>query len=221
MTFVFYSDSLYLVNKTRDKRFKKDYSKRDILEYIKGVSKYLGHTPSFREIDDFPGPSARTIVRRFSYWNAAIKQAGLRPQVKQLLTGERTYIRENWRKMTDKKVAKKLGTTSEVIKYYRMNFDLWKNKKGTARSTFRKQAIKLYGESCESCGVKFCEWHHFVPRSKDSNDWCILCPTCHAAVTRRLVKVERRSDIHSKLAPFVQKLYSGIKFNSDNGSSYT
>lgn len=115
--------------------------------------------------------------------------------------------------MTDKEIAGKLGVTEVVIKYYRMNSMLWKNHKGTAKSTFRKKAFKLYGEKCEVCSIDICDWHHIVPKSRDPKDWCILCPTCHAVISRGLVKIDKRNDIKDKLKPFIEDLYKEIFFN--------
>lgn len=198
------------MHKTKDKRFKKDYSLNDIITYLQGVYKFLSRSPTYRDLKKIPGPAASTIIRRFGTWSSALKRAGIRPQTRQLIKGERTFIRLNWRSMTDNDIANKLGVTGEVIKYYRMNLNLWKNRKGTAKSTFRKRALKLYGDACESCGVKFCEWHHIIPKSIDSKDWCILCPTCHAVITRKFVSVEKRSDISTHLTPFVKNLYKDL-----------
>ena len=200
-----------MARQTRDKRFKKDYTKKDILDYLKGIKKILGRSPSSRDLNKIPGPAPSTIIRRFGYWSKALKEAGIRPQTHQLQTGERSFIRTNWRKMTDKEIAKKLGVTEVVIKYYRMNYNLWKNRKGTAKSTYRKEAMRLYGEKCEICGIGICEWHHIIPKSTQSDDWCILCPTCHAVITRKLVTVENRSDLKTKLLPYVKKVHSEMK----------
>ncbi len=113
--------------------------------------------------------------------------------------------------MTDKEIAKTLGVTEVVIKYYRMNYKLWKNRKGTARSTYRREAIKLYGKACEVCGLKICEWHHIVPKSINPEDWCILCPLCHEVITRKLVIVRNRKDLQTQLLPYVKGLY--LDFN--------
>lgn len=197
--------------KTNKKRFKKDYSNQDIIDYLKGISKILGRSPSSRDLNRFPGPAPRTIIRRFGLWSKALKEAGIRPQTHQLLNGERSFIRTNWRKMTDKDIADKLGVTEVVIKYYRMNYNLWKYRKGTARSTYRKEALRLYGESCEICGLRICEWHHIVPKSTNSEDWCILCSLCHAAITRKLVTVNNRRELKSKLLPYMKKVFADIK----------
>lgn len=199
------------VQKTKDKRFKKDYSKKDIIDYLKGVYKILKKPPTYRDLNNFPGPSPRTVVRRFGYWSVALKKAGIRPQTHQLMKGEKTFIRMNWRKMTDKEVAEKLGVSETVIKYYRMNYNLWKNRKGTAKATYKKEALRLYGKNCEVCGISITEWHHIVPKSTHSGDWCILCPTCHGVITRKLVKIEKREDLKTKLLPFMKKVYFELK----------
>lgn len=207
--------TLYLNNtklqRRRDKRFKKDYSKNDIIQYLKGVYKVLDKSPTFRDLHEFPGPSPRTVVRRFGSWSKALKQAGIRPQKHQLRTGERSYIRMNWRKMADKEIAQKLGVTENVIKYYRMNYNLWKNRKGTAKSTYRREALRLYGERCEVCGIEICEWHHIVPKSTKAENWCILCSLCHAAITRKLVTVNSREDLKTSLSPYMKNVYSKLE----------
>lgn len=201
------------MRRTKDKRFKKDYSKKDILDYLKGIYKILGKSPTFRDLNKFPGPSPRTVVRRFRYWSKALKDSGIRPQTHQLMKGERSFIRMNWQKMTDKEISQKLGVTEVVIKYYRMNYNLWKNRKGTAKSTYRRKAINLYGQSCEVCGLKICEWHHIVPKSIKTEDWCILCPLCHEVITRKLVIVKSRKELKTKLLPFIKQVYSDLKIS--------
>ena len=129
--------------RTKDNRFKRDYTNRDIIEYLKGVQKVLKRSPTFRDLDQFPGPSPRTIVRRFGRWSIALKKAGIRPQTNQLMKNERMFIRYNWTRMTDKEISQKLSISSDVIKYYRSNYNLWKNRKGTAKSTYRNKAFKL------------------------------------------------------------------------------
>lgn len=197
--------------RTKDKRFKKDYSKQDILDYLKGIQKILGRAPSSRDLNKFPGPAPRTIIRRFGYWSKALKEAGMRPRTHQLQTGERSFIRFNWRKMTDEEIAKKFGVTETVIKYYRMNYNLWKYRKRTAKSTFRKEALKIYGKKCEVCRIDICEWHHIIPKSTKSGDWCILCPNCHAVITRKIIVVNNRQELKTKLLPYMKKVYSELK----------
>lgn len=196
---------------TKDKRFKKDYTKKDILDYLKGVYKLIGKSPTYRDLQQIPGPSPRTIIRRFGYWSKALKEAGIRPHTHQLKIGEKSFIRINWRKMTDKEIAEKLGVTEVVIKYYRMNYNMWKNRKGDSEFIYRKDALKIYGERCEVCKIEVCEWHHIIPKSTNSDDWCILCPTCHAVITRKLISINNRGELKTKLVPFMKKVYSELR----------
>ena len=196
-----------------NKRFARNYSNQDIFDYLNGIYKHLGKSPTFRDLRNIPGPSARTIIRRFGYWSTALKLAGIRPHTNQLLKGERSFIRDNWRKMTDKQIAEKLNVSIEVIKYYRANYKLWKNRKLTARSTYRKRALNLYGKACEVCGLEICEWHHIVPKSTEPENWCILCSLCHAVITRKLVNVNSREDLTAKLLPYMKTIYSKLNLN--------
>lgn len=200
-----------MANRSKDMRFKKDYSKKDILNYLRGVNRVLGRSPVSRDLNKFPGPAPRTIIRRFGYWTKALKEAGIRPQTHQLQKGGPSFIRENWRKMTDNQIAKKLGVTEVVVKYYRMNYNLWKNRKGTAKSTYRKEAMRLYGKSCEVCGLKICEWYHIIPKSIDPKDWCILCPLCHEVITRKIVIINSRNELKTKLFPYMRQVYIALK----------
>lgn len=209
--FMLVSGKIRIMGRTKDKRFKKDYSKNDIIKYLKGIYNLLGKSPTYREVKKIPGPSPSTVIRRFGYWSKALKEAGIRPKTHQLKKGERTYIRSNWRHMTDEEIAHTLGVTNVVIKHYRMNLNLWKNRKFTARSTFRKKALKLYGKECEVCGLNICEWHHIIPKSVSPTDWAILCSLCHAVITRKLVVVTNRKDLNTKLKPFMKDIYSKLK----------
>lgn len=200
------------MHKTSNNKFKRNYTNKDILEYLIGIRKLLNRTPTSRDLNKFPGPAPRTVIRRFGSWSIALKKAGMRPHTHQLIKGERSFIRNNWKKMTDKDIARKLGITEVVIKYYRMNYNLWKNRKGTAKSTYRRKAFKLYGACCEVCGITICEWHHIIPKSTNQDEWCILCPTCHEAITRKLVIVQKRQDLETKLKPYIKELYRNIKF---------
>jgi len=209
------------MNRNKKNQFTRDYTKNDLILYLQGVKKLLGKSPVYRDLKRIPGPSAATIIRRFGSWSKALKTIGMRPHTLQLMKGEKTYVRQHWRNMTDKGIAKALGISFSVVRYYRMNFNLWKNRKGTSKTKYRNNAFKLYGQSCEVCGLKICEWHHIVPKSTDSNNWCILCPICHAVITRKYVVVQSREEIFTHLLPYMQKVYSHLKFNSDNDNVYT
>lgn len=194
-------------------KFKTPYTHKVIISYLKSVSKQIDRSPTFRDVHIIPGPSPRTIVRHFGSWSKALKASGLRPQTNQLMRGEKTFIRQNWRKMTDKELCKRLGLTEDVIKYYRIQFNLWKNRKGTSNQKHKNDGIKTYGKNCEICNLPITELHHIVPKSTNIKDWTILCPTCHAAITRKLVEVKNRKDLKTKLRPYIKNLYKNIKFN--------
>ena len=45
--------------------------------------------------------------------------------------------------MTDNQIATKLGVTPEIIKYYRFQYNLWKNRKGNSRQNPVETGIKV------------------------------------------------------------------------------
>jgi len=138
-------------------KYKTPYNKHIIIKYIKSVSKLIKKSPTYRDLEKIPGPAASTIIRHFGSWSNALKKAGIRPSTNQLMRGERTFIRKNWRKMTDKQLSQKLNISLEVVKYYRMQFNLWKNRKGTSNQGQKSKAIKEYGNKCETCGLSIIE----------------------------------------------------------------
>ena len=129
------------------------------------------------------------------------------------MKGEKSFIRQNWRKMTDEELGKKLGITSDVIKYYRMQYNLWKNRKGTSKQKYKADGMRMYGKNCEVCNLPITELHHIKPKSTNISDWSILCPTCHAVITRKLIKIDNRKELKTRLTPFIKNLYKNIKFN--------
>lgn len=199
--------------RTRAGKFKTPYTRSLIISYLKSVAKAIGKSPTYRDLVKIPGPSPRTIVRHFGTWAKALKEAGIRPQTNQLMKGEKTFIRQNWRRMTDKQIANKLNISLEVIKYYRINFNLWKNRKGTSKQKHKADGMRVYGKSCEVCNLPITELHHIKPKSSKIEDWSILCPTCHAVVTRKLVVVKDRLDLKRKLNPYIKGLYKNIEFS--------
>ena len=194
-------------------KFKTPYTKKLIIDYLQAVNKDLDNSPTFRDLNTIPGPSPRTIIRHFGTWAKALKAAGIRPQTKQLMRGEKGFIRKNWRKMTDKEIASNLGLTDDIVKYYRMQYNLWKNRKGTSMQKHKADGMRVYGKSCEICNIPITELHHIKPKSTKIEDWSILCPTCHAAITRKLVVVESRKDLETKLKPYIKKMHESIRFS--------
>lgn len=206
-------------------KFKTPYTRNLIISYLRAVNKLIGKSPTFRDLHKIPGPSPRTVVRHFGTWSTALKAAGMRPKTNQLMRGEKGFIRKNWRKMTDKEIGNKLGLTPQIAKYYRMQYNLWKYRKGTSQQKHKADGMKIYGRNCEVCNISITELHHVVPKSTNSQDWSILCPTCHSVITRRLVKISSRKDLKTKLTPFIKNLYKNVRFNlevtGDSGISST
>lgn len=198
--------------RTKKGKFKTPYTRKLIIAYLQAVRKLIKRNFTFRDLNKVPGPSPRTIVRHFGTWSNALKSAGIRPKTHQLMKGEKSYIRKNWRKMTDQEIAKQLQISVEVIKYYRMNYNLWKNRKGTSKQKLKADGMRMYGKNCEVCNIPITELHHIKPRSTNVTDWSILCPTCHAVVTRRLITIYTREELQTKLKPFIKRLYRSIKF---------
>ncbi|MDD3998950.1 MAG: HNH endonuclease [Candidatus Shapirobacteria bacterium] len=211
--------------RTKNGKYSTPYTRSLIKKYLRSIYKATGKSPTFRDVNSIPGPSSRTIIRHFGTWTKALKASGIRPHTNQLMEDEKLFIRQNWKEMTDKDIAEKLGLTSEIIKYYRIQYDLWKNRKGTSDQKHKKDGMKAYGKNCEICNISITELHHIVPKSTNINDWAILCPTCHSVITRKLVVVKNRDDLKTKLTPYIKSIYKNIRFNlvanpdSDNVST--
>ncbi|MDD5606497.1 MAG: hypothetical protein PHN37_01380 [Candidatus Pacebacteria bacterium] len=194
--------------------FKKAYSKKIIIKYLKGVFNILRRSPTYRDLKKIPGPSPTAIISYFGSWSKALKEAGIRPKTHQLIKGEKSIIRKEWRKLTDKQLAELLKIPFSVIRYYRLSHKLWKNtrNKKLTKGTQKKIAMKTYGNKCEICNVPIIHLHHIITRSKDSKNWAILCPTCHDVITKKLVKISSREDLFKKLKPYMKKIYSENKY---------
>lgn len=211
--------------RTRLGKFSSPYTKKIIIAYLKAIYRLKHGAPTYRDVKRIPGPSSSTIIRHFDTWSNALKAARIRPSTNQLLKGEKGYIRQNWRKMTDKEIAKKLGLNFSIVRYYRMQYDLWKNRKGTSDQKHKQDGVRMYGKNCEICNLSITELHHIKPESVKIDDWAILCPTCHAVITRRIIEVKNRKELRTKLTPYIINLYKNIEFKfkkaGDNGTSST
>lgn len=64
----------------------------------------------------------------------------------------------------------------------------------------RDQAIKFYGERCELCGFGMVvDIHHIIPKymggEHSIDNLIVICPNCHALITRRVMILKSRKDI--------------------------
>ncbi len=199
--------------RTRTGRFEKQYTKKDITSYLQGIKKNLGRAPVYRDVKLFPGPSSTTIIRQFGSWSRALKIVGIRPHTHQLFRKEKGIIRKMWHRMTDKRIAKKLGIPIHVVRYHRLSSKLWKNsRKGNTRASQKQKAMKLYGKNCEICNIPIVEINHIISRKNDPSNWTILCPLCHAVLTRKLVTIQNRTELITKLLPYMQKIHKSFGF---------
>lgn len=132
------------------------------------------------------------------------------------------FIRKNCKKLFDEQIATKLrkkgfkGATPWTIKYRRRKLGIKKYLYGKIKkhkAWIRAQAIKKYGNKCEVCGFKLViDTHHILSKNKGGshtiNNLIILCPNCHALVTRRYLILKSRRDITSLRRKFTELLKS-------------
>lgn len=199
--------------RNRKGKFTRAYTRSQIIRYLRGVAKIIKRSPVYRDLENFPGPRASTVIRKFGSWSRALKITGVRPHTRQLSRNERGLIRKVWRKMSDKEIAKKLGVPLYVIRYYRLSSKLWKNsRKGAAKYTQKLRAMRLYGNICEICSIPIVELNHIISKKNHPLNWTILCPLCHAVLTRKIITIQNRQELKTKLLPIMKKLHGSFKF---------
>lgn len=128
------------------------------------------------------------------------------------------FIKKNWRSMKDDElvtILQKMGfrnANNWTVKYRRRNLGFKKYLHGDIlkhRAWIRAQAIKRYGNSCELCSYSLTiDAHHIIPRYQggphEIENLMILCPNCHALVTRGKIIIKRRADI-TRLREFMKE----------------
>lgn len=119
------------------------------------------------------------------------------------------FIRKNCERMIDKDIVKGLKkkgfkkANQWLVRYRRRKLGIKKYLYGEIkkhRAWIRMQAIKKYGNKCELCGYRLVvESHHILPRKKgglhEINNLMVLCPNCHALITRRYLNLNNRKNI--------------------------
>jgi len=194
--------------RTQRGKFRKQYKREDLTAYLKGIHHALRRSPVYRDLKAIPGPSPTTIIRHFGSWSKALKTAGIRPHTNQLTKEEKKFIKTSWRSMTDKQISSKLQVPTHVIRYYRLYQRLWKNSRdGNAQGVQRRKAYGIYGKTCEVCSIPIVDLNHIISRKNFPENWTILCPLCHATLTRNLVKITTRRELKTKLLPFMKELH--------------
>lgn len=119
------------------------------------------------------------------------------------------FILKNCKTMIDQEIAKVLrkkgykGADIWTVKYRRRKLGIKKYLYGEVKkhkAWIRAQAIKKYGNKCELCGYGAAiDTHHIIPKkmggSHEINNLIVLCPNCHALITRRYFILKNRKDI--------------------------
>lgn len=119
------------------------------------------------------------------------------------------FIRKNCNTMIDREIVKILkkkgykGSTIWTVKYRRRKLGVKKYLYGEIKkhkAWIRAQAIKKYGNSCELCNYNFTiDTHHVTPKYQggphEIDNLMIICPNCHALITRGQLKLHNRAGI--------------------------
>lgn len=119
------------------------------------------------------------------------------------------FILQNQQNMIDKEIANnlvKMGfkeANQWVVRYRRRSLGIKKYLYGEIRkhkAWVRSQAIKQYGNKCELCTYSLSlDVHHIRPKFEgglhETGNLMILCPNCHALITRKIFTLNTREDI--------------------------
>jgi len=119
------------------------------------------------------------------------------------------FIRENCKRLIDKEIVKELKkkgfkeANNWTVRYRRRRLGIKKYLYGEIkkhRAWIRMQAIRKYGSKCELCGYTLTiDSHHIRPRKEggphEVNNLIVLCPNCHALITRKYISFKSRKDI--------------------------
>lgn len=118
------------------------------------------------------------------------------------------YIKNHCETMIDKDIVRALrkmgykGATIWTVKYRRRKLGVKKYLYGDIKkhkAWVRAQAIKRYGKKCELCRYSLTiDTHHIIPKYQggphEIENLMIICPNCHALITRRIIKLQSRKE---------------------------
>ena len=136
------------------------------------------------------------------------------------------YILKNYETRLDKEIVQELlargfkEATVENVKYRRRKLGVKKYLSGEVKkhkAWVRTQAIKKYGKRCELCSYDMAiDTHHIIPKHQggphDIDNLMVVCPNCHALVTRRLIIIRSRQDIF-RVQQEIRRKIKSIYFN--------
>lgn len=114
-------------------------------------------------------------------------------------------IRENIDKKDSEitKIIHEFGfndATEWNIKYRRLRLGIKKYDGSSAKKFVRIKAMNKYGTKCELCGYHhLVDVHHIIEKknggSNDIENLLVLCPNCHALITRKIIDIKSREEI--------------------------
>jgi hypothetical protein len=119
------------------------------------------------------------------------------------------FIRNNCKRLIDRDIVEELKkkgikeANQWRVRYRRRRLGIKKYLYGEIkkyRAWIRLQTIKKYGNKCELCGYRLTvETHHILPKKRgglhEINNLMVLCPNCHAVITRGYFSLKSRKDI--------------------------
>jgi len=128
------------------------------------------------------------------------------------------FILKNCKGLIDDEIVKELKkkgikeATQWTVRYRRRKLGIKKYLYGEIKkhkAWIRMQAIKKYGDKCELCGYKLSvDTHHILPKNKgglhEIDNLMVLCPNCHALITRRYLRLKSRKDIPNIRKKFIK-----------------
>lgn len=135
------------------------------------------------------------------------------------------FILQNHLEMIDEEIVvelKKMGfkhATKWGVGYRRRKLGERKYMRGEIKkhkAWVRSQAIKKYGNCCELCGYNTTiDTHHIIPKYQgglhEIDNLTVICPNCHALITRRKLILNNRKDIpkiKKKIVKNIKKFYN-------------
>ncbi len=136
-----------------------------------------------------------------------------------------TFLRRKSDSMTDREIADALakmgyaGIERYNVGYRRRKLGKRKYSRGETKkhkAWIRSQALKRYGANCELCTYNQVVDAHHVQAKKDGGlhdieNLMVICPNCHALITRRKMAVPTRADIprvRREIIKIVKSFYS-------------
>ena len=119
------------------------------------------------------------------------------------------FIKKNCHDMIDEDISNRLkkmgyqGATVWTVKFRRRKLGVKKYLYGEIKkhkAWVRSQAIKKYGHKCELCNYNLTiDTHHIKPKytggKHEIDNLMVLCPNCHALITRNIFNLTSRKDI--------------------------